>query len=109
MVQRPLKPDRPAELSVHILPSAATMTGVCTTLIGLVKVVERRIGPSHVDEYVGLVSLLFVVSAIASYISLRYAGGERASVRFERIADVCFMIGLLGLALIALLFAYEAI
>lgn len=109
MVQRSSKPDRPAELSVHILPTAATMIGVCTTLIGLVKVVETRIGPSHVDEYVGLVSLLFVLSAIASYVSLRFAGSQRASVRFERIADICFMIGLLGLVIIALLFAYEAI
>src|ERR1700761_7314021 len=100
---------RASELSVHILPSAATMTGVCATLIGLVKVVEGRIGPSHVDEYVGLVSLLFVVSAITSYVSLRYAGSERASLRFERTADICFMVGLLGLAIIALLFAYEAI
>ena len=97
------------ELSVHILPSAATMTGVCTTLIGLVKVVEGRIGPSHVNEYVGLVSLLFVISAITSYFSLRYASGPRASARFERIADISFMIGLLSLVVIALLFAYEAI
>lgn len=101
--------ERPRELSVHILPSAATMTGVCTMLIGLVKVVEARMGPSHVDEYVGLTSLLFVVSAITSYVSLRYAGSQRPSYRFERIADVCFMIGLLALAIIALLFAYEAI
>jgi len=101
--------DRPGELSGHILPSAATMTGVCTTLIGLVKVVEAHIGPSHVDEYAGLISLLFVVSAITSYISLRYADSERAALRFERIADSCFIVGLLGLAIIALLFAYEAI
>ena len=101
--------DRPRELSVHILPSAATMTGVCTTLIGLVKVVEARMGPSHVDEYAGLISLLFVISAITSYISLRYADSAHASQRFERIADVCFIVGLLGLATIALLFAYEAI
>jgi len=101
--------ERTRELSVHILPSAATMTGVCTTLIGLVKVVEGRIGPSRVDEYAGLVSLLFVVSAITSYISLRYADSAHASQRFERIADVCFIVGLLGLATIALLFAYEAI
>ena len=85
------------------------MTGVCTTLIGLVKVVEGRIGPSRVDEYAGLVSLLFVVSAITSYISLRHADSERASLRFERIADACFIVGLLGLTIIGLLFAYEAI
>jgi len=74
-----------------------------------VKVVEARMGPSNVDEYAGLISLLFVISAITSYISLRHVGSERASQRFERIADICFMIGLIGLATIALLFAYEAI
>jgi hypothetical protein len=106
---RKIEASEQRELSVHILPSAATMIGVCTTLIGLVKVVEGRIGPSHVDEYVGLVSLLFVISAITSYFSLRYADGPRAGARFERIADISFMIGLLSLVVIALLFAYEAI
>ena len=33
------------------------MVGICTTLIGLVKIVENRIGPSHVDEYGGLAAL----------------------------------------------------
>jgi hypothetical protein len=85
------------------------MIGVCTTVIGLVKVVEVHLGPSRVDEYVGLVSLLFVTSAIASYLSLRYPAGTHASVRFERAADISFMIGLLSLVIVGLLFAYEAI
>ncbi|MGH6740581.1 MAG: hypothetical protein ACREDY_16405, partial [Bradyrhizobium sp.] len=55
-------------LSKHILPSSGTMIGVCATLIGLVKLAEVHIGPSRVDEYTALASLLFLASAIASYI-----------------------------------------
>lgn len=47
------------QLSHHILPSASTMLGVCLTGIGLVKVVEEHIGPSHVDEYLALDAIFF--------------------------------------------------
>ena len=96
-------------LSHHILPAAGTMIGVCTTLIGLVKIIEIRIGPSHVDEYAALAALLFLVGAAASYLSMRMAAGNRHAARLERVADLFFMAGLLGLALIATLFAYETI
>jgi len=33
------------------------MVGICTTLIGLVKIIEDRIGSSRVDEYGGLAGL----------------------------------------------------
>jgi hypothetical protein len=97
------------ELSNHILPASGTMIGVCTTLIGLVKVVETRLGPSHVDEYVSLATVVFVFSAIASYIAIRYASWPRVSTHFERAADYAFLLGLLSVAVIAVLYAYEAI
>jgi len=97
------------ELSNHILPASGTMIGVCTTLIGLVKVIEGRIGPSHVDEYVSLVAVIFVFSALASYVSIRYGGRPNLSMQFERAADYLFLIGLFSIAVIAVLFAYEAI
>lgn len=53
-----------APLSSHILPTAGTMLGICTTLIGLVKLFETRVGPSHVDEYAGLIAVLFLISAL---------------------------------------------
>ncbi|WP_213771984.1 hypothetical protein [Bradyrhizobium sp. dw_78] len=96
-------------LSKHILPSSGTMVGVCATLIGLVKLAEVHIGPSRVDEYTALASLLFLASAIASYISIRYPGLTRTSERCEAIADRCFLAGLIGLAVITLFFAYEVI
>ena len=78
-------------LSRHILPNAGTMVGVCTTLIGLVKIAEGWI------------------SAIASYLSIRLDDGGDLSVTLERCADICFVIGLIGLTLISVLFAYETI
>jgi hypothetical protein len=96
-------------LSRHILPISGTMIGVCATLIGLVKLAEARIGPSRVDEYAALTSLLFLASAIASYISIRHPGRMQLSERCEIVADQCFLAGLIGLAVITLFFAYEII
>lgn len=97
------------ELSHHILPTSATMIGICTTFIGLVKLAEAKMGPSHVDEYAALAALLFLVSATASYLSIRYANLGRFGRNCERIADILFIAGLFSITIIATLFAYEAI
>lgn len=95
-------------LSHHILPNASTMLGVCMTGVGLVKIAEAHMGPSHVDEYLALNSFLFLASCICSYIAIRHSGPDRrVADRFEWVADICFMIGLLVLTLISFLFAYE--
>src|ERR1019366_5496026 len=49
------------QLSHHILPNASTMLGVCLTGIGLVKVAEAHLGPSHVDEYLALDAVCFLI------------------------------------------------
>lgn len=85
------------------------MIGVCATIIGLVKVVQTRGGPSHVDEYTALVLLLFLASASASYLSIRHEARRHFSARCEFVADVFFLAGLFAVALIALFFAYEII
>ena len=68
-------------LSQIILPTSATMIGVCATLIGLVKIVEGSTGTSQVDEYTDLVLVLFLFSAIISYLAIREMGsfGRRPS------------------------------
>lgn len=93
----------------HILPTASTMIGVSTTLIGLVKIVEARIGPSHVDEYAGCAAVLFMLSAINSYLSGRFESRVKVSDVLEHIADGLFVVGLLLISCIALFFAYELI
>ena len=93
----------------HILASASTMIDVSTTLIGLVKVVEGRIGESRVDEFAGIATVLFLMSAVMSFASMRLESRPRAGLAIERVADALFLIGLVCTSAIALFFAYEMI
>lgn len=96
------------QLSHHILPSASTMLGVCLTGIGLVKVAEAHLGPSHVDEYLALNSVCFLISCICSYSSIRPNNhGTKTRNRLEQIADVFFVIGLVVMTVVSVTFAYE--
>jgi hypothetical protein len=109
---RPMLKDSPFRkeaLSRHILPNSGTMIGVSTTLVGLVKIAEGQIGKSHVDEYAALTSLIFQVSALASYMSIRHADRPRLSERLELVADQSFLIGLVSITIISVFFAYEVI
>ncbi len=96
-------------LAGHILPVSGTMIGICVTLIGLVKVAEARVGQSRVDEYAAIAAIAFLASAITSYLSLRYASRSKLSYRLEQMADAIFLCALIGITLIATLFAYEVI
>jgi hypothetical protein len=96
-------------LASHILPVSGTMIGVCATLIGLVKLAESKYGPSHVDEYAAVVAVTFLGSALTSYLSIRWSGRVKLSIRTEQIADAIFLCGLVGITLVATLFAYEVI
>src|SRR5215470_1638631 len=100
---------RSETLASHILPVSGTMIGVCVTLIGLVKLAEARHGSSHVDEYAALAAITFLASALTSYLSMRYADREKLSIRIERFADTIFLWGLIGITVVATLFAYEVI
>ena len=99
------QPDR--ALSHHILPSAATMVGICPTLIGLVKLTEADGIVRQADECLGVITVVFVISALASYFSIRDRLGPAHSRWLERIADTLFVIGLVALGSVSALFAYE--
>src|SRR5580693_2368596 len=92
-------------LASHILPVSGTMIGVCATLIGLVKLAEEKHGSSHVDEYAALAAVTFLASALTSYLSIRWSNWTKLSGVIEQIADVIFLAGLVGITLVATLFA----
>ncbi|MCR0980822.1 hypothetical protein [Roseomonas populi] len=104
-------PAPPEDLKVarQILPSAGTMIGICTTLVGLVKLLESQVGgDSRADEVGGLVSVIFLASVILSYSAIRLVQMRpRLSHWLERMADLLFVLGLLGIAGLTLLFAYD--
>ena len=85
------------------------MIGVCATLIGLVKLAEAKHGSSHVDEYAAIAAVTFLASALTSYLSIRWSHRTKLSILVEQIADVIFLGGLVGITVVATLFAYEVI
>ena len=95
-------------LARHILPTSSTMVGVCLTAVGLVKIIEQRIGPSHVDEYFSLNSLIFLVSSVTAYLSLRTSQPNHVK-RYEAVADNTFIVGMIVMVVVTILFAYECI
>jgi hypothetical protein len=100
---------RSDSLASHILPVSGTMIGVCATLIGLVKIAQAKHGSSHVDEFAAIAAVTFLASALTSYLSIRFAEQNGRSLRLERLADLIFLGGLVGITLVATLFAYEVI
>ncbi|HUI22492.1 MAG TPA: hypothetical protein VLZ74_15805 [Methylocella sp.] len=71
---------------------------------------EAHIGPSHVDEYLSLDAVCFLLSCMSSYSSIRKNNYEKGtSNRLERLADYFFMFGLIAMTFISVLFAYEFI
>jgi hypothetical protein len=93
------------DLSHHILPTSAQLAGVCLTVISLVKILHiGRVG-SLLDQLLAVDALLFTVSAILSYASMR----RREPGNLEKYADQVFMIGLLELAGCAVLLSFELI
>lgn len=78
----------------HILPTSATMVGVCLTGITVL-----RIGGNHLetfaDELLTATSLLFAVACFLSFASIRRSDDSK----LERVADRLFLAGLVGLVL----------
>jgi hypothetical protein len=100
---------RSESLASHILPVSGTMIGVCATLIGLIKLAETKHGSSRVDEYAAMAAVTFLASALTSYLSIRFSDRTNLSLQIERMADAIFLCGLIGITLVATLFAYEVI
>lgn len=100
--------DRREQLAPHILPTSATMVGVCLTGIGLVKLAEQHSGPSQVDEYLAVASVLFCISTLLSYRSIRMSG-HRMAPHLERWADAVFSVGMMAMVVICVLFAFDLV
>lgn len=91
-------------LSSHILPTSATMVGVCMTVLSIAKLVETKTHPGMVDELMAFDGLIFLTSAFCSYLSIR---SIRQEERLEKTADLAFMAGLIVMVMTSFIFAYE--
>lgn len=94
-------------LSAHILPTSATMVGVCMTVISIVKLIGPKMALGRVDQLLAFDSAIFMASAGFSYFSIRYGEDDKHYSWFEKAADIAFMQGLVLMTVTGFLLAYE--
>ena len=94
----------PRGLSAHILPSSATMIGVCMTVLSIGHLGSGGQWRMLIDKLLAVDALVFLVSALLSFISMR---SSRFGTPYEARAEVVFIVGLglLALGAVALAFA----
>jgi hypothetical protein len=94
------------DLSHHILPNSATMVGVCIMVISIVKSMTPDLANYLIDKGLAIDSLLFMISALLSFSSIR---SVQATERLERWAEIIFLLGLVSMTLITVVFSFEVI
>ena len=94
------------DLSHHILPNSATMVGVCIMVISIVKSMGPGLAKYLIDKALAIDSLLFMISALLSFSSIRL---NQSTDRLERWAEMVFLIGLVSMTLITVIFSFEII
>ena len=93
-----------SRLADHILPSSATMVGVCMTVISVAHLIPKHSISRHVNEMLAFDSLLFLTSSVLSYFSIRR---PRAGMPNERLADIIFLLGLAIMVIVGFVIAFE--
>ena len=93
-----------SRLADHILPTSATMVGVCVTVISVAKLIPRHGISRHAVELLAFDGLLFMVSATMSYFSIRR---PVSAANYERIADVIFLLALALMVVVGFIVSFE--
>jgi hypothetical protein len=93
----------PRGLSTHILPTSATMIGVCMTVLSIGHLGTGGEWHMVIDKLLAIDALVFLASALLSFISMR---PNPLSTSYETRAEVVFVagLGLLALGAVALAF-----
>lgn len=93
-----------SRLADHILPTSATMVGVCVTIISVAKLIPKHGISRHAVELLALDGLLFMVSATLSYFSIRH---PLSAASYERLADVIFLLSLALMVVVGFIVSFE--
>ena len=91
-------------LSAHILPTSATMIGVCMTVLTISHLGSGGPWRMLIDKLLAIDALVFLASALLSFVSMR---ASTAASTYESRAEVVFVVGLglLALGAVGLAFA----
>jgi uncharacterized membrane protein len=94
------------DICIHIFTVSSAMVGVCLTVIGLIRVViTLGRADTLADDLLAGDALLFLLSCLLSYWALRSRGLRRMH-RLEKIADVIFIVAMIGMVIICAVITY---
>ena len=82
------------------------MVGACIMVISIVKTMGPGLANYLIDKAIAIDSLLFMISALLSFSSIRL---RKSTDRLERWAEMVFLIGLVSMTLITVIFSFEII
>jgi len=82
------------------------MVGVCIMVISIVKTMSPGLTNYLIDKGLAIDSLLFMISALLSFSSIRI---DNASEPLERWAEIIFLLGLFSMTLITIIFSFEIV
>jgi len=94
------------DICIHIFTVSSAMVGVCLTVIGLIRVViTLGRADTLADDLLAGDALLFLISCLLSYWALRSRGLRRMH-RLEKIADVIFIVAMIGMVIVCAVITY---
>ena len=92
--------DDPNSKSRDILYNSATLLGLCFIVLTSVKLTNHD-ETSLIDEMTAIAIIMFMACSVLSYLSMRDTRG--LSRRYDKIADIFFLVGLFFLFLTTIL------
>ena len=75
-------------------------------VISIVKSLPADAVNFFIDKALAVDSLLFMISALLSFLTIRL---ENAELRFERWAEMIFIVGLVSMTVITVIFSFEIV
>jgi hypothetical protein len=91
-------------VSRHILPTSSTLLGLCFLILNCIRYLKvDRPEKMFMDKLVGVSVVLFLLSSLASYVSMR---AKRKGEFYEKVADTIFLIGLFFVSIISVTTAF---
>lgn len=90
----------------HILTASSTLLGLCFVVLTSLKLSDYS-EASVIDEFTAVAILMFMTSSVLSYLSMR--NSKLSGKRYERIADIVFLSGLIFLFVTTILITLDII
>ena len=99
-----------AELNVHIFSVSAAMVGVCLTVVGIIGIIISNNSEyaTIADDLLALDTVMFMLSCLLAYTSIR-AASDHHTLRFQRLADGVFVLGMATMTAACLIIAFSIV